>query len=65
MVTETKPNPLHVALADAFLKKLEEMPCDPAEEFLTVRVTMRHGIARRLRWTREVEDETLVAKSHN
>ncbi len=59
MTTETPPNPRHVALADAFLKKLEEMPADPPEEFLTLKVTLRHGIARRARWTREVEDESL------
>ncbi len=59
MTTETPPNPRHVALADAFLKKLEEMPTDPPEEFLTLKVTLRHGIARRAKWTREVEDESL------
>lgn len=57
-VTHT-PNPRHVALADAFLKKLEEMPVDHPEEFLTLKVTLRHGIARRAKWTREVEDESI------
>ena len=55
MTTETAPNPRHQALADAFLKKLEEMSCEPAEEFLTLKVTLRHGIARKRRWGQEDE----------
>ncbi len=55
MTTETPPNPRHVALADALLAKLEAMSPDMPEEFLTLKVTVRHGIARKRRWGQEDE----------
>lgn len=54
--TETKPNPRHVALADAFLKKLEALSPDVPEEALSLRVLARHGIARKIKWTSENEE---------
>ncbi len=59
LAVETEANPRHIALTNALLQKLEAMSPDVAEEFLTLKVTLRHGIARRARWTREVEDESL------
>lgn len=49
-------NPRHKALADAFLKKLEDMSPDATEEVLAVRVVVRNGIARKWKWTREEEE---------
>ncbi len=53
---ETQANPRHVALANEFLKRLEAMSPDLEEEVLSLRVVVRHGIARKAKWTRE-EDE--------
>lgn len=56
MTTETKPpNPRHVALADEFLKKLEALAPDVAEEVVGLRIVARHGIARKVKWLYEVE----------
>ena len=55
LAVETQANPRHVALANALLAKLEAMSPDMPEEFLTLKVTLRHGIARKRRWGQEDE----------
>lgn len=56
MTLETPPNPRHVALCDNLLRRLEALPKEPGEEVINVRVVVRAGIARKVKWTREEEE---------
>lgn len=56
LVTETAPNPRHVEYADKLLKALEGMSPEKAEEVLTMRIIVRHGVARKVKWIHEEEE---------
>ena len=55
MTFEVKANPRHEKLAADILSKLEAMSPNVPEEVLDIRIVLRHGIARKVKWTREEE----------
>ena len=57
MTTETKPRSTrHVILSEELFKVLEATSEATAEEVIMLRIVVRKGIARKVKWTREEEE---------